>query len=81
MHATVTNIRYDDPWRAELNYGNRKVLVRKAILRHSELSGGKNENKKIDKKIKHWTIAKKRTPKDNPRSRYSFCLTLSGLQL
>lgn len=56
MHVTVTNLRSDDPWRAELNYGNRKVLVRKAILRHSELSGGKNENKKIDKKIKHWTI-------------------------
>ena len=50
MHATVTNHRSDDPWRAELNYGNRKVLVRKAILRHSELSGGKNENIKLARK-------------------------------
>ena len=45
MHVTVTNLRSDDPWRAELNYGNWKFLVRKAILLHSELSGGKNENK------------------------------------
>lgn len=56
MYVIVINFRYNDLWWVELNYGNRKVLVRKVILWYSELLGGKNENKKIDKKIKYWII-------------------------
>lgn len=56
MYVIVIYFRYDDLWWVELNCGNRKVLVRKEILWYSELLGGKNENKKIDKKIKYWII-------------------------